>query len=311
MFWKSVFVLGHFVSIMTISYSYNFAHWFLSKPVPSPKNIITISPSGLSGYYLLGIASYLKDNYNLDNYVFSGASAGAWISLLMTYKGRNQELIQDVLDTSEKCKRDIKTLGRGLRDMLLKSGRYCTRDFDLRRCYMGLIDIKHCQEKNGLNLGLGMPKFQIDKIFMEAQTMVYHNFPTLEDAVHCCIASSHVPFLMGDIFRRYRNRNTIDGGFDSKPYHGEGHIDGNCAESGAEGAECQLVEESGERTLHIHPFIWVTRPVSLIEYFANQLRLFLTLFVMSSISLKKLYYDGYEAARRRKDYFDIIFQGSK
>lgn len=49
---------------------------------PQPDNVITISPSGLKGYYLLGIAAYLRHNYDLSKYVFSGASSGAWISLI-------------------------------------------------------------------------------------------------------------------------------------------------------------------------------------------------------------------------------------
>ena len=47
--------------------------------------IISISPGGLNGYYLVGIISYIKSNYDLSNYLFTGASAGAWSSLFMSH----------------------------------------------------------------------------------------------------------------------------------------------------------------------------------------------------------------------------------
>lgn len=243
------------------------------------KKIITISPSGLHGYYLLGIASYLKENYDLNEYIFSGSSAGSWISLIMLYKGNHQEIIQDVLNTSEENKQSIKSLGSGLKKMFL--AKYKNTDFDFERCYMGLIDVK------------------IKTHPIEANTLIYSNFTTLEDAINCCIASSHVPFVMGNMFRKYRDRYTLDGGFGNNPYHGNGHKDGNCI-------ECQITDTQ-LADLHIHPFIWFKRPVLIFEFLCNQFKLFIDLFSISYMNFRSLYQDGYNDARDHKEDFDKIF----
>ena len=59
--------------------------------------IITISPAGVGGFYLLGIITYIKEHYDMDNYTLLGASAGAWTSLAMIYKGNINELVNDIL----------------------------------------------------------------------------------------------------------------------------------------------------------------------------------------------------------------------
>ena len=54
--------------------------------ISSTYKIISISPGGFKGFYQLGISSYIKDNYYTENILFTGASAGAWVSLMMVYK---------------------------------------------------------------------------------------------------------------------------------------------------------------------------------------------------------------------------------
>ena len=52
----------------------------------------------MKGFYLFGISSYIKKNYKLDNYIFSGASAGAWNSLFMCFKKNPSELIHIIMN---------------------------------------------------------------------------------------------------------------------------------------------------------------------------------------------------------------------
>jgi hypothetical protein len=40
----------------------------------------------------------------------------------------------------------------------------------------------------------------------------------LEDAINCCIASSHIPILTGGLTNKYHNMFAFDGGFSSYPY---------------------------------------------------------------------------------------------
>ena len=256
-------------------------------PPSSTPPMITISPSGLHGYYFLGIMSYLKDHYDLRNYVFSGASAGAWISLLMSYKGNHHEIVNDVLKTSHESSDSIQSIGKGLRDLLLKSGKYRTADFDLNRCYMGLIQLNWKTWP------------------MQSRTLIYHDFTSLEDAVQCCIASSHVPFIMGRALRKYRNLYAIDGGFDPRPYYGSGHMNGDCIGPADEGVarDC-TIDPRYNAKLHIHPFIWYDRNVTVIEYLGNQFRLFLDLFQTNQMNYTELYWKGYRDAEKQSQYLD-------
>lgn len=241
-------------------------------PIRKSQRLITISPSGLQGYYLLGISSYLKEHFDMRDYAFSGASAGSWISLIMSYRGNHRQIIRDVLAVSEASKQSVRSLGCGLRDLFLKSGQYSTADFDMTRCYMGLIDVNMRTHP------------------MTARTLVYNGFRTLEDAVNCCIASSHVPFVMGAGLRKFRDLYTIDGGFSGNPYHGQCHQDGE-EQPIADSCELDLA------TLHIHPFIWYGRNVTAIEYYMNQFKLFLELFQIGRMNLTELYEMGYRDAK--------------
>lgn len=238
---------------------------------PSPEHVITISPSGLKGYYLLGISAFLKDNYDLSKYVFSGASSGAWISLIMAYRGQNNtQIIADVLEASQSSRRrSIRELGKSLRDMFLT--KYKTADFDMHRVHIGITEIKPEEIAAG--------EYQV-----VANTKIYTNFATLDDAISCCIASSHVPFVMGSqIFRKYDNIDTIDGGFSVHPY---------------------LKKHA---KLHIYPFIWYSRPVQLVEVLWNRFMLFLDLFRIHTLNLSGFYQEGYNDAAKNRARFDTIF----
>jgi len=62
------------------------------------KKIITISPGGLAGFYMLGTIVYIKENYDLSNYEFLSASAGAWNSLPMTYNKPMDKIVYDIIN---------------------------------------------------------------------------------------------------------------------------------------------------------------------------------------------------------------------
>jgi hypothetical protein len=82
--------------------------------------IVSISPGGYKGFYILGIASYIRDHYNIDNCIFSGASAGAWVSLLMTYKG-NYKILLDKMGvfTDNFKKQDISSMENYMKRLVI------------------------------------------------------------------------------------------------------------------------------------------------------------------------------------------------
>jgi hypothetical protein len=160
------------------------------KDIYTNKKLISISPGGLKGFYLLGISTFIKETYNLDNYVFSGASAGAWNALYMTYKGNPREFIKKVLDENTNKAKTVIDVKNIVKENIVKN--YNNDDFDLDHLFIGV------------------------KTF--AGTSIYSNFENVEDAVDCCIASSHIPFVTGGMMNVYHNKYSFDGGFSDHPY---------------------------------------------------------------------------------------------
>ena len=228
------------------------------------KKLITISPCGLHGYYLLGISSYIIDNYNLNNYIFSGTSAGAWISLIFSYKGNHQYLINDILSIESNNITNIKVLGHHLKSLFLT--KYKTEDFYLNKIFISVTEIN------------------TEKFIIDTKLVIHNDFKTLEDAVDCCIASSHIPLVTGNLYRKYKNKNTIDGGFSNNPYL-----------------------NTTESSLHIYPFTFKTPPPTMYEYECNQLKLFVELFMLTKLNFNLLYNEGYNDASQNKQMLDKIF----
>lgn len=158
------------------------------------KKIISLSPGGYKGFYVLGICKFLKENYVLDNYVFSGASAGAWNSLMLCYKHELDEIINTILDSNLEKSPSIYEIEQSIKRIIVNQ--YTKDDFDLNRLYVGVTVIDNCK----------------------TNTTIYNDFENLEDAVNSCIASSHIPLVTGGLVNIYRNMLSFDGGFSKYPY---------------------------------------------------------------------------------------------
>jgi hypothetical protein len=229
------------------------------------KKLITISPGGFKGFYLLGILTYLKENYETNNLIFSGASAGAWNSLFMCYKGDPMSFIYNFLDINIRKAKSITELQYFFKYKLLSN--YKTDDFDLRKLFVGVTTFKKF-----------MPNINI-----------YTDFEDLDDAINCCMASSHIPLITGGITNRYKNMFSFDGGFSSYPYLDK------------------------ERLIHISPSMWddlknnKNNKNFLKQNIAN-LKKFSEFFSMSKNNLLELFDNGYQDAKLHKQYFDDILE---
>ena len=62
--------------------------------------IITLSPGGFRGFYTFGLCKFLKENYDLSEYVFSGASAGATSATSETAVATSETETSEVLATA-------------------------------------------------------------------------------------------------------------------------------------------------------------------------------------------------------------------
>lgn len=159
------------------------------------KKLINISPAGLQGFYLLGIISYIKENYDTSDYIFSGASAGGFNALFATYKYDPMDII-NLLDMEHILLKghSISDLQKSIKNVLLDN--FSTLDFDLDKLFIGVTAIKNFQ----------------------ARTNIYYHFIDLEDAIDACIASSNIPFITGSFFHIYNNAYSFDGGFRKYPF---------------------------------------------------------------------------------------------
>ena len=158
------------------------------------KKLVSISPGGYKGFYVLGICKYIKEHYNLENYIFSGASAGAWNSLLLCFKRDMKEIQEHLVDDSIQNASSIFDMEQMLKTKLLN--KYTINDFDLRRLFIGVTTVNQ----------------------YTYNTTIFSGFNSLEDVVNCCIASSHIPMVTGGLTNIYQNFMAFDGGFSKYPY---------------------------------------------------------------------------------------------
>jgi hypothetical protein len=158
------------------------------------KKLITISPGGYRGFYMLGVCSFIKENYNTKGFIFSGASAGAWNSLFMTFKYDPIDLSLRLLNEDLHLEKNIKDAQRAMKEFFLNN--YVSEDFDLTSLFIGVTTISNA-------------KFQ---------TNIFSDFNDLEDAINCCIASSNIPLITGSFDNKYNNQMVFDGGFSRYPY---------------------------------------------------------------------------------------------
>lgn len=233
------------------------------------KKLISISPGGLKGFYELGILSYIKDNYNMENYIFSGASAGSWNALFMCCKKDTKKFVYNLLDYKLSQIKSIKELEFYLKYKLLSN--YDNEDFDLKRLFIGVTTIKN----------------------FKAKTNIFSDFDNLEDAINCCIASSHIPLITGGLTNRYHNMYTFDGGFSNYPYL-----------------------NFTENVLHVTPGMWKNLNKNSTKYRLlkpfSSLNIIIELFtIIKNNNYMELFDHGYEDARKNKQLLDNIFLNSK
>ena len=173
----------------------NFTSLLKYNPKLKTKETISISPGGIQGFYLMGVIDFIKHNYNMYNYIYTGASAGAWSCLFMSFKGDSKQLINEILLELEKQNiNSVFEMQLYLKQLLLR--KYDKNDFNLAKIFIGVTVLKK----------------------LDISTNIFFNFNSLEDAIDCCIASSHIPFLTGGLVNKYNNAISFDGGFSNAPY---------------------------------------------------------------------------------------------
>lgn len=219
------------------------------------KKIITLSPGGFRGFYIFGLCKFLKEKYDIQDYVFSGASAGAWNSLFLCLKKNDNDFVENIYNINFQNVTDLNTIENMVKDAILE--KYTSDDFDLHKLYIGTTVFK---------------RFRF-------QTVIYTDFDDLEDALNCCIASSHIPFVTGKLFYKYRGLYSFDGGFSKYPY-----LNGAYA------------------NIHITPGIWEDKKKNTFN-----ITDYTSLFSKKKVDFNVLFKQGYEDAHKNKERLDKLF----
>ena len=167
------------------------------------KKLITISPGGIQGFYMLGVVKFLCNEYNInknDSYIYSGASAGSWLSVVLCLKGDVNKFIEDMLNLNFSKADSILQWELIIRDYILNY--YRITDFDFSKSFISVTRLSI---------------FDDIRVF-KLKNDIYSDFTSLLDVLECCITSSHIPFVTGGLFNTYKNKFGYDGGFLSDPY---------------------------------------------------------------------------------------------
>ena len=225
------------------------------------KSVLTISPGGFKGYYMMGTCAYIKEHYDLSNVIFSGASAGAWNTLVMAFKGPTNELMRMVTHKNVTGAKTILEMEKAVKSAILQT--YTRDDFSLEKIFIGMTNI----------VG-GKP-----------HTVIYYDFENLEDVLNACIASSHIPWITGDMSNIYNNMYSFDGGFSKYPY-----LNGS--------------------VFHITPSMWKNNTIAVVKpprKLLGKIEEYTTLFSKDDYDLTQLYQVGYDDARLNRDILAAIF----
>jgi hypothetical protein len=222
------------------------------------KKVISISPGGFKGIYMFGVCVYIRDTFDIDNFIFTGASAGAWNSLLLCYKKDPLVLKSKVLDYSLTHANTLNGIELSMKSKLLEHT--TTNDYDLRRLFIGVTTFQN----------------------LRPSTTIFHGFTNLEDAIDCCIASSHIPFVTGGFLHKYTNHFSFDGGFSKYPYL-----------------------NISKPAFHVYPSIWKERKketgyLSIYQY--------TTLFSRKDINFVEMYQSGYEDAKQNYAFLKYFLE---
>lgn len=241
-----------------------------NNPILKNKKLITISPGGLKGFYMLGVSIFLKMHYDTinNNYIFSGSSAGAWNSLIMCYKNDNNLLYLKIYKIIKILNQDIKT--NSLSNILQKLKILILENFD-------------DNDFNFNNIFIGITKFDL----CSSKIILYTNFTSLTDVIDCCLASSHIPFLTGNFINKYNNILSFDGGFSRNPYL-----------------------QNIKPILQITPYIWEKNEnKNIFSNFKNKLNIndYTTLFSKNNYNLNVLFEKGFIDCITNKIFLDELF----
>lgn len=156
-----------------------------------PKKCIHFGTGAIGGFYQLGVAKFISEHYDTDDYVFSGTSAGSWCATLLASGFRPADfdnvIYQVLYELKDKSNKEfwayvIKTILDITKDITLKP--------KSDNLYIATAEISPLPKRKFIS-----------------------NFSTFQNATQACVVSSYIPFLLGKTpLVRYNDTFMCDGG---------------------------------------------------------------------------------------------------
>ena len=168
-----------------ISFLPNKEHVYLPEDRPIP--CIHFGTGALAGFYQVGIAKYIQENYDLSHYDFSGVSAGSYCAALLAYNFTTLEIDDIVMNLIKSADEDHNFWETVNAKITYNTG-----------------DIKKLANSNLFIATTKLTPFP-KRVFLT-------NFTSFQEAMEACKVSSHIPFLFGKPFIRYNGSLMCDGG---------------------------------------------------------------------------------------------------
>lgn len=157
------------------------------------KKYLYLAPGGFTMPYTLGISQFIKENYNLNNINFIGASAGSWTSI---YLASDMYLSDNLINDYSKLFED--------KGVIYKWHNICP--FLISEMPKYINDFSFIDEKRiKISLSQYYNKSIINKI-----TDDYNN---INELFNLCLLSSYIPVLSGLNIPKKNNLITFDGYF--------------------------------------------------------------------------------------------------
>lgn len=160
---------------------------------------IYIGSGGNTGIYMVGVMGYIKKHFDIDNYRYTGSSAGSWITVISKYENNLTDF-----DTiwKEFINKDIKY-------------KACIRKYkNIPDMIKGNILSKYGNVKIKRDIGIYVSKITDKNKYIKKLSYDYNNLEELLELCHC---SSYIPIISGtNITRKYKNNNYIDAIFTLK-----------------------------------------------------------------------------------------------
>lgn len=153
------------------------------RPIPC----VHFGTGALAGFYQIGIAKFLKENYNLDSYDFSGVSAGSYCATLLAFDFSPSEIDKVILTL-------IKTADHEQNFWETVNSKISDTTENLQK-----------KQKNRLFIAT-------TKLTPFPKRVFLTNFTSFQETIGACKVSSHIPFLFGTPFIRYNGSLMCDGG---------------------------------------------------------------------------------------------------